>query len=83
MKTKERLDKLDRQVAAHDKQIKAIRDLIKEGIQLVITYRQESRREMRELTAAQTRTEKSLKEFIDSLRRSGGNGHAKTKVDLQ
>jgi DNA-binding FrmR family transcriptional regulator len=83
MTTKEWLSRHDKQIAAHEKQIAAIRDLVKEGMRIVIKSRQDTRREIKDLTAAQARTEKSLKELIDSLRRSGGNGHAKTKVDLQ
>ena len=71
-KVQERLDK-------HDKQIAAIRDLVKEGMRLMI----ETRKDLRTLAAAQKRTDASLKAFIDTLRRSGGNGHSKTKVDLQ
>lgn len=76
MTTKERLDR-------HDKQIAAIRDLVKEGMRLVIQTRQDTRREIKDLIAAQKRTDASLKALIDSLRVSGANGHAKGKVDLQ
>ena len=41
------------------------------------------KREMRELAAAQKRTEASLKAFIDSMRGRGGNGHGKRQVDLE
>jgi hypothetical protein len=81
--TKEHLTKHDREIAAHDKQIRVIRDLVKEGIKLVVTSRQDTRREIRELTAAQKRTDASLKALIDQMRRSGGNGHAKGKVEVQ
>jgi hypothetical protein len=83
MTTEEHLTRHDREIAAHDKQIRAIRDLVKEGIRLVVTSRQDTRREIRELTAAQKRTEVSLKALIDQLRRSGGNGHGKGKLDVQ
>jgi hypothetical protein len=83
MTTKERLTKHDREIAAHDKQIRVIRDLVKEGIRLVVTSRQDTRREIRELTAAQKRTDASLKALIDQMRRSGGNGHGKGQVELQ
>jgi hypothetical protein len=77
---KERLDK-------HDKQLAAIRDLLKEGFRLMI----ETRKDLRTLAASQKRTEANLQRLdekierlVDSLRRSGGNGHSKTtKVDLQ
>jgi hypothetical protein len=55
MTTKEHLTRDDREIAAHDKQIRVIRDLVKEGIRLVVTSRQDTRCEIRELTAAQKR----------------------------
>jgi hypothetical protein len=72
----ERLDK-------HDKQIASIRDLVKEGIKMVLETRRlalETRRDLRELAAAQKRTDSSLRAFIDSMR-GGGNGHTKRRVD--
>lgn len=69
MTTKERLDK-------HDRQIAAIRELMHEGMRLVI----QTRKDFRTLAAAQARTEASLKAFIDGMRQ-GGNGHSKRKVD--
>jgi Spy/CpxP family protein refolding chaperone len=72
----ERLDK-------HDKQIASIRDLMKEGIKMVLETRRlalETRRDLRELAAAQKRTDSSLRAFIDSMR-GGGNGHTKRRVD--
>jgi hypothetical protein len=76
---KQRLDQ-------HDKQIAAIRNLIHEGMRLVV----ETRKDMRTLaaaqntlTAAQKKTDQSLKEFIDSMRRGGGNGHGKRRVDVE
>lgn len=83
MTTKEHLSKHDREISAHDKQIRVIRDLVKEGIRLVVMSRQDTRREIRDLTAAQKRTDASLRALIEQMRRSGGNGHAKGKVDLQ
>jgi hypothetical protein len=76
---KEWVQKHDRQIAAHDKQIAAIRALVQEGMRLVIT----SRKDIRELHAAQKRTDASLKALIDQMRRSGGDGHGKGKVDVQ
>ena len=76
MTVTERLDK-------HDKQIASIRDLVKEGIKMVLETRRlalETRRDLRELAAAQKRTDSSLRAFIDSLR-GGGNGHTKPHVD--
>jgi hypothetical protein len=72
----ERLDK-------HDKQIASIRDLVKEGIKMVVETRRlalETRRDLRELAAAQKRTDSSLRAFIDSMR-GGGNGHTKRRLD--
>jgi hypothetical protein len=71
-KTKERLDK-------HDREIAAIRALLKQGMRLVV-----------EIGAAQKRTERNLqalernvKALTDSMR-GGGNGHSKArKLDLQ
>jgi hypothetical protein len=77
--TKEHLAKLDREMAAHDKQIKAIRSLVQEGMRLVI----ETRKDMRALNASQKRTDASLKALIEQMRHSGGNGHAKRKIDIQ
>jgi hypothetical protein len=72
----ERLDK-------HDKQIASIRDLVKEGIKMVVETRRlalETRRDLRSLAAAQKRTDASLRAFIDSMR-GGGNGHTKRRLD--
>jgi Spy/CpxP family protein refolding chaperone len=74
MKTKEHLEK-------HDRQIAAIRELIHQGMRLVVDNMRETRKDIRELRAAQKRTEASLKALIDSMR-GAGNGHAKTKLDL-
>jgi Spy/CpxP family protein refolding chaperone len=76
MTVTERLDK-------HDKQIAAIRDLVKEGVRMVVETRRlalETRKDLRELAAAQKRTDESLRALIDSLR-GGGNGHTKRHVD--
>jgi hypothetical protein len=73
------IERLDR----HDKQIAAIRDLVKEGIRMVVETRRlglETRKDLRELAAAQKRTDESLRALIDSLR-GGGNGHTKRPVD--
>jgi len=72
-------DRLDK----HDKQIASIRALVQEGMRLVV----ETRKDIRKLAAmqlateaAQKRTEKRLRAFIESLR-GGGNGHAKRRVE--
>ena len=72
-------ERLDR----HDKQIASMRDLVKEGIKMVVETRRlalETRRDLRELAAAQRRTDASLRALIDSLQ-GGGNGHTKRRVD--
>jgi hypothetical protein len=76
MTTKERLDR-------HDRQIAAIRELIHEGMRLVIETRKDIRRlaaMQAETAAAQARTEASLKALIDSMH-GGGNGHSKRRLD--
>ena len=79
-------DRLDK----HDKQIATIRDLGKEFVKMVVEVRRltletrrlalETRKDLRELAAAQTRTEQSLHALIESMR-TGGNGHTKRRVD--
>jgi hypothetical protein len=69
MTVTERLDK-------HDRQIASIRELVQEGMRLVV----QSRKDIRSLAAAQKRTDASLHALIDSLR-GGGNGHTKRRVD--
>jgi hypothetical protein len=67
----------------HDKQIAAIRDLVKEGIKLVVETRRvalETRKDLRELATAQKRTDASLHALIASMR-GGGNGHTKRRVN--
>ena len=74
----------------HDKQIAAIRNLVKDGIKMVVEIRSltlETRRDIRKLAAmqlvteaAQKRTDESLRALIDSLG-GGGNGHTKRRVD--
>ncbi len=72
----------------HDKQIAAIRKIIHEGMRLVLESRRESsqfaaqfRKELRELKAAQKKTDETLQEFIKSIRGSG-NGDGKRRIDL-
>jgi hypothetical protein len=74
----------------HDKQIAAIRDLVKEGIKMVVETRRlalETRKDLRKLAAmqlataeAQKRTDASLQALIGSLR-GGGNGHTQGRVE--
>ena len=60
----------------HDRQIAAIRELVQEGMRLVV----QSRKDIRSLAAAQKRTDASLHALIESMR-IGGNGHTKRRVD--
>ena len=73
--TKERLDK-------HDREIAAIRKLILEGMRLTVDTRKDLRtlatRQIK-LEAAQEQTDKTLRDFIASLRH-GGNGHGSKEV---
>ena len=67
----------------HDEQIAAIRDLVKEGIRMVLETRRvalETRKDLRELATAQKRTDASLHALIESLR-GGGYGHTKRRVN--
>jgi spore coat polysaccharide biosynthesis protein SpsF (cytidylyltransferase family) len=76
--TEERLDK-------HDRQIAAIRELIHEGMRLVIDTRKDFRviAAMQKATAAaQKNTDASLKALIESLG-GGGNGHTNGKTKRQ
>jgi len=69
MTTAQRLDQ-------HDKQIAAIRALVKDGMQLVIATRQDMRsmrQDMRAMLESQKRTEKNLADLIAALAR-GTNG---------
>ncbi|HTX34013.1 MAG TPA: hypothetical protein VME43_03295 [Bryobacteraceae bacterium] len=61
----------DKQMSRHDKQIEVIRNLVREGIRIVV----QNAKEQRELRVA-------VRELTNSLKR-GSNGHAKGKVDLQ
>jgi hypothetical protein len=70
-------------VDKHDKQIASIRELLKEGTKMVVEIRHltlETRKDLRELAAAQKRTDASLHSLIESMR-GGGNGHTKRRVD--
>jgi hypothetical protein len=48
----------------HDKQITAIRNLVHEGMRLVI----ETRKDIRKLVASQQRTERNLETLVNALR---------------
>ena len=79
MTNKERLDQ-------HDRQIASIRGLVETGMKLVVGTRQDIRllaKDIRQLAAAQKKTDANLNALISTLRHSGGNGHSKAQVDLQ
>jgi uncharacterized coiled-coil protein SlyX len=67
---------LERSAALHDKQIKAIRDLVHVGMRMMI----EGRKEMAEIR-------KDLRVLTKNVERltspRGANGHVKRKLDLQ
>jgi hypothetical protein len=69
---------VNERLEGHDKQIAAIGDLVHEGMRLAF----QTRKDIRQLAAAEKRTEESLQAFIDSSRR-GGNGHGKAKFDTR
>jgi lysyl-tRNA synthetase class II len=74
----ERVIALERGAIQHDKQIKAIRDLVQVGMRLMV----ETRKEMAELRKELRVLAKSVQMLTNSLQR-GSNGHAKRKLDLQ
>jgi len=55
----------------HDKQIATIRNLVQEGMRLVI----ETRKDIRALVASQRRTERNLETLVNTLGRSGNGKH--------
>jgi len=73
----------------HDKQIAALRDLVKEGIKMVVEIRHltlETRKDLRKLAAMQLtprRPEAYRREpaCSDCSLRGGGNGHTKRRVE--
>lgn len=78
MTGKERLDR-------HDREIAAIRKLLLMGARQINTLAASQRQLVSTQKATEERLqrlEKSVADFISSLRR-GGNGHGKRNVDLQ
>jgi hypothetical protein len=72
--TKDRPDK-------HDRQIAGIRELMQQGMRMVVDTRKDIRTlaaMLKATTAAQQKTDASLKALIDILR-GGGNGHTNGK----
>jgi hypothetical protein len=74
----ERVVALERGALQHDKQIKAIRDLVQLGMRMLI----ESRKEMAETRKELRALAKSVQQLTNSLQR-GANGHLKRKLDLE
>jgi hypothetical protein len=73
-------------LSKHDREIAAIRTLIKVGMQMLSRNQQQ----INELVRAQRRTEASLnkltgevRELTAQMRRGVTNGHTKRKVDIQ
>lgn len=73
-KIEARLAKRDEQLSKHDREIAAIRKLILQGMKMLV----ENQRLVKDVAAAQKRTEATLDRFIRSLERGGMNGHHKT-----
>ena len=83
---KERVDQQEERLDKHDRQIAAIRNMLQEGFRLDLEERRariEFRKDLRSLEAIHKRTEPKLEALIDSMRRGGGDGHAKRRVDIQ
>jgi len=77
MTVKQRLDQ-------HDRQIAAIRKLMTVGMRMLNRVElqiDQNQKQIRDLIAAQRRTDATLRQFLDGMKR--GNGHAKTKLDVQ
>jgi len=63
----------------HDREIAAIRLLLKSGMRLLVKNQQqllENERQLNALASAQRRAEQSLQAFVNSMRK-GSNGHGK------
>lgn len=76
--TKDRLDK-------HHRQIAGIRELMQQGMRMVVDTKKDIRTlaaMLKATTAAQQKTDASLKALIDTLR-GGGNGHTNGKSKHQ
>ncbi len=74
---KDRCTALERSSAQHDKQIKAIRALVEEGMRMLVETRKEARatrKDLRTLTS-------NVNRLIGGLRPT--NGHTRRTVDLQ
>jgi hypothetical protein len=58
-----------------DIQLKSTANLVRAGMKLVIEDHRKFNKKLADLTAAQERTEATLKAFIASLKGRNGNGH--------
>jgi hypothetical protein len=74
----ERVVALERGALQHNKQIKAIRDLVQVGMRLMIESSEEMAETRKELRALA----KSVQQLTNSLKR-GANGHVKGKLDFE
>jgi phage terminase Nu1 subunit (DNA packaging protein) len=66
----------------HDRQIAAMRDILREGIPMVAEIRRltlETRRDLRAVAAMQKRTEEALKQIVDSRRATNGRTKGKAQ----
>ena len=66
----ERMDRAEKRADKFDKQIHAIRDLVREGMKYI-------EKNLIALTAAQNRTEEKLNRLLEQLGRESTNGHRK------
>jgi hypothetical protein len=70
--TKERVDK-------HDKQIAEIRGLLLEGTRMLIDYRDEHRKQIRDIRKALKRLENTVEKFVNkTIIPSNGQAHGRT-----
>ena len=66
-------------LSKHDREIAAIRTLIRQGTRLLV----ETQRVQRRTETNLDRLERKIDAFIDSMRRGGGNGRVKGKLNIQ
>jgi hypothetical protein len=69
--TKERLDRLELRVTEHDREVRQIREILRDTARI-----------MRGFAGAQREIQQSLKDLQNSLKR-GANGHTKRKLNLE
>ncbi len=61
--------------ARTDRRVDAIAKLVQAGMQMLVKFQKENRAGFKALTDAQRRTDRKLELWLDSLRRTPGNGH--------